>query len=293
MSVLDAKLPAWQASTKAISPTKAEAKTLEGKAPLSVDGGGLSNGKRVLLKDQVKAEQNGLYEVTKNEAFGGGGAFAGAGNFGIGSGWTLQRTSDADSTEELKAGMLVPVEDGDTNQATSWVQRTEGAIEVGTTPLVFEALVAGARGNAFGDLEGLYAAPSIKEAVIDNTKIAPEAAIGASKLDLKASVAATDLAPSAKELVLQLAVAASRKVAFGSIEVEWPGSNIKSKVVKVSHGLGTTPSAVVLTANFQELAGGTMPQIVSRNASEFEACAVSTGSPGAGVKQKLDWLAIG
>lgn len=205
MSVLDAKLPAWQASTKTVSPTKVEALKLEGKAPLSVDGGGLANGKRVLLKDQAKAEQNGLWEVTKNEAFGAGGTFGGAGNFGAGNVWSLTRTADADSGEELEAGMFVPIEDGDTNQATSWIQRTEGAIEVGTTALSFEPLLAGARGNASGSLEGVYAAPAIAEAVIGSRELKAEA------------VSPNNMAAASKETFPQLGVSAPRHLLFGRV----------------------------------------------------------------------------
>jgi hypothetical protein len=166
MAILDAKLPAHQATTKAISPTKVEALTLEGKAPLVIDGGALGT-VRTLLKNQALPAQNGLWEVSKNEVLAGTGKLGGEGKIGVGEGWTLVRPSDADSPGDVTEGMLVPVEDGETNQQTSWIQRTPGPIEVGTTAQTFEALTAGARGVAGGDLVGTYSKPSIAEAVID------------------------------------------------------------------------------------------------------------------------------
>lgn len=217
MAVLDAKLPAWQASTKAVTPTKAEAKTLEGKAPLVIDGGGLGSGIRVLLKNQTTASQNGLFEVSRNEAIAGTGKVGGEGKVGVGSEWTLTRTADADSSGEVAEGMLVPVEDGATNRKTSWIQRTPGPIEVGVTAQTFESLVAGALGAAGGDLTGSYSEPSIAEAVIDNSMVEATAGIKASKLDLKGQVASTDLATSAKELAPQLPVPANRKQIVGQV----------------------------------------------------------------------------
>lgn len=289
MAILDAKLPAWQASTKAVSPTKAEAKTLEGKAPLVIDGGGLA-GQRVLLKDQTSKAQNGLWEVATNEAVGGTGTVGGSGKVGEGSAWVLKRTADADTGEELAAGMLVPIEDGETNQATSWVQRTEGAIEVGTTPLSFEALLAGARGNASGDLEGLYAAPQVAEAVIDNSNVAPEAAIGYSKLNLKAKVASTDLADSAKQLAPQLAAAADRKINFGTVVLSFSSSTI-SATKTVSHGLGVTPVSIALTQQGTEL-GVLYARTQNASSSVFEVVGASPFGAINGTAT-FTWLAIG
>lgn len=293
MSVLDAKLPAWQASTKAVTPTKAEALKLEGKAPLSVDGGGLANGKRVLLKDQAAPAQNGLWEVLKNDAFGGGGNFGGTGTFGGGSSWVLARTPDSDTGEELKAGMMVPIEDGETNRSTSWIQRTEGAIEVGTTPLAFEAFVAGAHGNAGGDLEGLYAAPQVAEAVIDNSKVSPEAAIGYGKLNLKSQVASTDLATSAKQLSPQLVTPGESKVASGSVVVEMGAAETTTTFASVSHGLGAKPKGLSATVSLEGgSVGGVFAETTNVGASTFEVRAARPfGAPGAKTKFTIYWEA--
>lgn len=291
MAVLDAKLPAWQASTKAVSPTKAEAKVLSGTAPLVIDGGGLGSGKRVLLKDQAKAEQNGLFEVTANEAFAGTGLFAGTGKFAVGSEWVLTRTADADSSGEVTDGMLVPVEDGETNQQTSWIQRTPGPIEVGVTAQTFEALTAGSRGTAGGDLVGTYSKPSVAEAVIGNSNVKAEAGIAASKLNLKTAVAASDLAPSAKELALQLVTAGTHKVNFGTITLKWAGSAL-SEAKNVNHGLGTEPVFIDLISSPAPEPGKIpVANISSKSATTFTVNAetknVHTG------EITMLWLAIG
>lgn len=293
MAVLDAKLPAWQATTKALSVTKAEAKALEGKAPLVIDGGGLGSGTRVLLKNQTKTEQNGLFEVTANETFAGTGKFAGSGSFAKGEGWTLSRTADADSSGEVTEGMLVQIEDGETNQRTSWIQRSPGPIEVGVSAQTFEALSALPGGQITkGELENTYVAPLIKEAVIDNSKIEGKAEIDVSKLNLTAGVEADDLAISAKELAPQLIEAGKRKINFGSVEVEWEAGKNNSKEVEVEHGLGVIPQAVVGNFGFNK-GFIALAATGAYTATKFLVQGATISAPGAPAKSTFKWMAIG
>lgn len=282
MAVLDAKLPAWQASTKAVSPTKAEALTLEGKAPLVIDGGALGS-VRVLLKNQVLPAQNGLWEVSKNEAIAGTGKEGGEGKIGIGGNWTLVRPSDADGAGDVTEGMLVPVEDGETNQATSWVQRTPGPIEVGVTAQTFEPLVAGARGNAAGDLEGLYAAPTVAESVIGTRELS------------SAAVTPEELSTSAKQLSPQLVSAGAHKVNAGIIEVEFPGgSNFSTKEYEVEHGVGEG-ARVWLSAVVMNIKATLPPDVYlteDPTATTFKMQAWVNGLPAKGTKVKVHWLAM-
>jgi hypothetical protein len=291
MAILDAKLPAFQASTKAISTTKAEAKLLEGKGPLTVDGGGgLPLTTRLLLKNQVTASQNGLWEVATYEAFACSGSFAGSGKFAVGSEWVLTRTADADSSGEVTEGMLVPVEEGTTNRKTSWIQRTPGPIEVGVTAQTFESLAAGALGAAGGDLTGSYSEPSIAEAVIDNSKVKASAGIKASKLDLKEQVASTDLATTAKQLFPQLPMSGTKKIASGTVSVTFTAGTI-SAIKTVTHELGTTPSSVVLAQQGTEL-GLLFARSQGLSSTTFEAVGASPFGSVTGTAA-FGWIAFG
>jgi len=96
--------------------------TLAGGAPSVVDGVTLSNGDRVLVTAQSTASQNGLYYVTT----------AGSGANGT---WT--RTTDANQTGEIDAGMIVMVTEGVIYADTQWKLITDNPITVGTTALTF------------------------------------------------------------------------------------------------------------------------------------------------------------
>jgi hypothetical protein len=76
------------------------------------DGVTISNGDRILLKDQSTGSQNGIYQFN-------------------GSGSALTRTADADSTTDIEAA-AVWVEEGTVNANTLWTMTTD-AVTVGTT----------------------------------------------------------------------------------------------------------------------------------------------------------------
>ena len=84
-----------------------------------VDGVQLAVNDRVLVKNQVNAEENGVYTVSAR-------------------GWS--RSFDADSPENWNEGgqLFVFVEDGRVNKTTGWaVDPRVGTIALGTTPIVF------------------------------------------------------------------------------------------------------------------------------------------------------------
>ena len=96
--------------------------TLVGGAPRQVDGVNLNANDRILVAGQTTASQNGLYDVQV---------------LGSGSDGTWVRTSDANATGEINAGMIVMVTDGNTYADVSWKLITNDPIVIGTTALVF------------------------------------------------------------------------------------------------------------------------------------------------------------
>jgi hypothetical protein len=96
--------------------------TLSGGAPSLVDGVTLSLNDRVLVTAQSTASQNGLYKVT---------------TVGSGSDGTWARTSDANETGEIEAGMIIMVTEGTIYADTQWKLITDDPITVGSTALTF------------------------------------------------------------------------------------------------------------------------------------------------------------
>lgn len=96
----------------------------------TIDGVTLVTGDRILIKDQTTGQDNGIYVVAASGA--------------------PTRATDADASSEVTANLAVFVEEGTTNADTGWTISTNGAIVLGTTPLVFTqftgvgSLVAGA-----------------------------------------------------------------------------------------------------------------------------------------------------
>lgn len=82
------------------------------------DGVTLSNGERILLKNQSTASQNGIYVFN-------------------GSGSAMTRATDADASSEVTSGMYTWIEEGTVNADTGWILTTDGAITLGTTSLTF------------------------------------------------------------------------------------------------------------------------------------------------------------
>lgn len=77
----------------------------------TIDGVTLSNGDRVLVKDQSSKAENGIWVVAASPS----------------------RATDADGAGELSGGSFTFVEEGDTYGDTAWVVTTNGSITPGTT----------------------------------------------------------------------------------------------------------------------------------------------------------------
>lgn len=77
----------------------------------TIDGVALSNGDRVLVKDQTTASENGIYVVASGS-------------------WS--RSTDADQPAELNPGTFVFIEEGSVNSDTGFVVVSDGALVIGT-----------------------------------------------------------------------------------------------------------------------------------------------------------------
>ncbi len=93
---------------------------------LSIDNVSLAYLDRVLVKDQSTQLQNGIYYIASTSHIG-----------SATTNWVLTRTTDADEDSEVTSGLFVFVTSGDTNSATGWVMSSSGAIDVGTSSIVF------------------------------------------------------------------------------------------------------------------------------------------------------------
>lgn len=85
----------------------------------TIDGVALSNGDRVLIKNQTDPSENGIYDVNT----------AGA--------WVRSDDADGNPEGEVTTGLFTFVESGTKNKSTGWSLATEGPITVGTTNLNF------------------------------------------------------------------------------------------------------------------------------------------------------------
>lgn len=94
----------------------------------AVDGVTLVAGDRLLLKDGAAGSDNGIYSVTT----------VGTG----GTPYVLTRTSDADSSAEVTAGMYVWAEEGTANADSGWLLTTNNPITLNTTALTFTQVSA-------------------------------------------------------------------------------------------------------------------------------------------------------
>lgn len=111
-----AALPAYTRTTNVITATV-------NAALAAVDGVTLVLNDRLLLKDGAAGADNGLYYVSQ-----------------VGTGatpYTLTRTTDADVSAEVTAGLYVFVEEGTVNADSGWILTTNNPITLNTTALTF------------------------------------------------------------------------------------------------------------------------------------------------------------
>jgi hypothetical protein len=93
------------------------------------DGITLALNDRILVKDEATGANNGLYFVSQ------------VGN--AGAPFTLTRTTDADTSAKVTAGLFVFIEEGATNGDSGWVLSTDNPITLNTTALTFAQFSGG------------------------------------------------------------------------------------------------------------------------------------------------------
>lgn len=100
----------------------------------TIDGVSLTNGDRVLLKNQTAGAENGIYTFN-------------------GSAAALTRTLDADNGTELKPGTSVTVTEGTVNGDKVYLITSDAAITIGTTASTWGVLGGG--GQAYVGINGV------------------------------------------------------------------------------------------------------------------------------------------
>jgi hypothetical protein len=128
-----AALPACTAAGTGVGKTL----TANAVGALTIDGVAPTVNQRILVKNQVKAADNGVYTLST-----------------VGDGSTafiLTRATDFDTALEMRKGLLIVSTAGTANAGKTWVHMTATAITVETTSLVFvESL--GVTGGQFARL---------------------------------------------------------------------------------------------------------------------------------------------
>lgn len=93
---------------------------------------------------------------------------------------------------------------------------------------------------------------------------------------------------------LQLTETAKRKVNRGTVELEFGGGSRESKTATVTHGIGSTPSAVVMTYKAVAAVDYMFWQVSVVGATTFAcACKCDAATPANGTKVPFYWIAIG
>lgn len=143
---LNAQIPVQYATTAALSGTYFNGTLGVGatltnnttQAALTIDGytftaADVTNGTRVLVKNQASAAYNGAYVVTNQGS--------------ASTNWVLTRATDYDQSAEINAGDGFYVVNGSANGNTTWVQQTAAPITMGVSNIVFTQFAKVATGT--------------------------------------------------------------------------------------------------------------------------------------------------
>ena len=116
---LDVKLSVVAATIEPLPANTYSNGVITGETSLpTIDGINLTVGQRLLVKNEINQQDNGIYSVTNLDPF------------------VLTRTSDANGIN-ITDGLFTFIEQGNTLASTGWVLTSNDQITVGTTPLTF------------------------------------------------------------------------------------------------------------------------------------------------------------
>lgn len=179
-----------------------------------------------------------------------------------------------------------------------WWEPSAGSPDVSSSASLIDAkgdLLAGTADNTLGRQGPIGANDTLL--IADSSKATgmkwaglPTDSVDAAQIKENA-VGLSEISTAAEQNFLQLAVAATRKTAFGSTEITWPGGSKASTALEITHGLGTTPVSVVSTAANSAV----NVAVTAVGATKFTVVGehVQGESPGAGTKVLIYWQAIG
>lgn len=173
----------------------------------TIDGVGLAVGNRVLVKNQVLAQQNGIYVVAT-------GAWA--------------RAVDANDSADVTAGLVVAIEEGAAHGNSRWQLTTDNPIVLGTTLLTFADVSAGYAPINSPALAGNPTAPTApsgtNDTTIANTAFVENATGGIVNISVAGSAAdinLTDVQAGAAIILLTGARTAALNLNFPAQSGQW------------------------------------------------------------------------
>jgi len=198
----------------------------------TIDGVAVVAGDRVLVKNQTTASGNGVYVCA-----------AGA--------WS--RSTDADAATELQ-GMAVYVEEGTTQNTTSWTLTTDPPITVGTTNLAYAqfgggaAYTAGAGLTLTGNVFDVGAGNGI---IVDPDSIRIDSAWLNSSWARHVAIAVTGTSSpevlthnlNTRDIHLTVYNGASP---YTAVEVDWDSTTLTTATIRYSPNLGSGYRAVII-----------------------------------------------
>ncbi len=130
----------------------------------TIDGVTLSNGDRILLKNQTTASQNGIYTFATSST-------------------PLVRATDVDTSAEVVAGIFTNITEGTFNVGSTWYLQTPNPITLDITALTFGLL------NVVGEVLGGAGLVKTGNTIDVGTASSSRIAVNADSIDLASGVA--------------------------------------------------------------------------------------------------------